>query len=131
MATTEEPIRLGLKRRTRTVELEDDSSGVLVVRTITVRELDGLEKDEYENLVNSREKNADGNPKDVKGLSEHYLHLALREGGDKIPLATINSWKGTVRDELFLIARGLNLLSARVLPEKKDTAPGEPAAKKE
>lgn len=119
MSTTEEPIRLTIRRSSKVLEIQDGEAGE--VRSYAICELLGSEKDEYRNLVNGREAHANGNPKDIRGLSEHWIGLCLRHhpSGDRVDPKVIAAWPAGFRDRVDALCDEVNSTYQKSAEAKK------------
>lgn len=127
-----DPIRISLARKEQVVEMEGLDGQV---RTYTLRELYGDERDNYLNALMARTKvGADGKvvgAPDVKNIQAGLISKCLYdEQGAPVPLAGVQKFPASAQETLFRVCEEMNLLTeeARERVKKASAAAGQATA---
>lgn len=108
-----EPKKYSLKLKSLPLVIEDEHG---LEQTYTLKELTGLQRDEFVNKTTARATDAKGKEKrhDAKGLASDLLGMCLYDAQNRlVPANVINGWPSEMQQDIFLEAVELSGLTKK------------------
>jgi len=115
-----EPKKYSLRLKSMPLVIEDESG---VEQHYTLKELTGLQRDEFVNKTTARAQDAKGKEKrhDAKGLASDLLAMCLYDSQSRlVPAQVINNWPSEMQQDIFMEAVELSGLMKKAEDASKN-----------